>query len=433
MNGALIFIAGILVIIMVHEAGHFTMAKLFGFKATKLFLGFGPTLWSFKKGETEYGIKALPLGGFVKIVGMNPYEEVPAEDLHRSYPNKPRWQRALVLLGGPATHWPLAFVLLTTLAMTIGFPTGDVTNEIAMVQTATEGDPLPAEEAGLRLGDRIVAVGGERTTQWEEIRSFIQAHPGDRVTFTIERDGTERDLEIVPAYGVFDEEGTLLDQSGDLTELDVPPGTHVSGFLGVSPKERFEKEGLFGAMREAGSTTVFFTKASIQGVGQIFLQPFTADFWSALTTTGARDLTDKTPIGIVGATRIASSSLDAGRALELWSFIAGFTIFIGLMNLLPLPPLDGGHLTVVAYEWLRSTVREVKNLGASDTALGAAIHARAGGDMSSLRTHHAERLREYQVDMRKLIPVAAVVISFFVLLFIAVLYLDLARPIEIPF
>ncbi len=429
MSGGLIFIGAILLIIMVHEAGHFTMAKLFGFKATKFFLGFGPTVWSFKKGETEYGIKALPLGGFVKIVGMNPYEEVAEEDLHRSYPNKPRWQRALVLMGGPATHWPLAFILLTTMAMTIGFPTGEVTNQLAMVQTATEGDPLPAQEAGLRPGDRIVAVDGERTDDWEVIRSAIKAHPGDELTFTIERGSEEFQVTAVPDYGLFDREGALLDRSDDLTDLDVPPGTAVAGFMGLAPQERFEKEGLFGAIREAGSTTWFFTKTSVEGVQQIFKQPFTGDFWSALTTTGSRELDDETPIGIVGATRIASSSLAAGRALELWSFIAGFTIFIGLMNLLPLPPLDGGHLTVVAYEWLRS----VSYRATSHTAFGAGVHAFVGGDPHALREHYAERVKEYQVDMRKLIPVAAVVISFFVLLFIAVLYLDLARPIEIPF
>src|SRR5919106_2539157 len=129
----LIFIVGILVVVMIHESGHFLMAKLFDFKATKFFVGFGPTLWSTQRGETEYGVKALPLGGFVKIVGMNPYEEVAPEDESRSYPNKPKWQRALVLVAGSATHWVVAFVLLVFAAIAIGFPTGDATTVIESV------------------------------------------------------------------------------------------------------------------------------------------------------------------------------------------------------------------------------------------------------------------------------------------------------------
>src|ERR687895_1916200 len=124
------FVVALLVVVMVHEAGHFLVAKAFDFKATKFFVGFGPTLWSFHRGETEYGIKALPLGGFVKIVGMNPYEEVPPEDQPRAYPNKPIWQRALLLVAGSATHWVVAFIILLITAMTIGFPTGSATNEV---------------------------------------------------------------------------------------------------------------------------------------------------------------------------------------------------------------------------------------------------------------------------------------------------------------
>src|SRR5687767_1896976 len=131
-TGVLLFIAALLFVIMIHEAGHFVAAKLLGFKATKFFIGFGPTLWSFRKGETEYGVKLIPAGGFVKIVGMNPYEDIAPEDESRSYPNRPKWQRAIMIAAGPATHWPLAFLILLVTAMTIGFPTGDVTNVVSV-------------------------------------------------------------------------------------------------------------------------------------------------------------------------------------------------------------------------------------------------------------------------------------------------------------
>src|SRR5918992_4345035 len=139
-----IFIAALAVVIMIHESGHFMTAKWFDFKATKFFFGFGPTVWSVTRGETEYGVKALPLGGFIKIIGMNPYEEVAPEDQPRSYPNKPRWQRAIMIAAGPATHWPLAFVILAITAMTIGFPTGEATNVISIVETRIDGKSTPA-------------------------------------------------------------------------------------------------------------------------------------------------------------------------------------------------------------------------------------------------------------------------------------------------
>src|ERR687895_431164 len=142
------FVVALLVVVMVHEAGHFFVAKLFDFKATKFFVGFGPTLWSTQRGETEYGVKAIPAGGFVKIVGMNPYEEIPAVDQPRAYPNKPRWQRALLLVAGSATHWVIAFVILFVTAMTIGFPTEQLANSVAAVQSGT-----PASEAGIQEGD----------------------------------------------------------------------------------------------------------------------------------------------------------------------------------------------------------------------------------------------------------------------------------------
>lgn len=389
--GLIIFIAGMLLVIMVHEAGHFFMAKLFDFKATKFFLGFGPTLWSTQRGETEYGIKALPLGGFVKIVGMNPYEEVAAEDEPRSYGNKPRWQRALVLVAGSATHWPVAFLILVVTAVTIGFPSGRATNEIEIVETTLQGAPAPAYDAGIRPGDVIVGIGGEETKSWSEIRDYIRRHPGEKATFTIRRDGETRTVDVTLGRAVF--EGQQLVEYA-------PPGERLKnetdgrpvGFLGVSPKPEFERESVPAALVSSAKRTGEITMLSVRGIGDVFGMVFGGELWNALTGQGERDFGEG-PLGIVGAGQIASESFARGRFLDLIGLIVGFTVFVGLMNLLPLPPLDGGHLAVVAYESV------------------------TGKD----------------VDLRKLIPIAAAVISFFVLLFIAVLYLDLARPIKTPF
>lgn len=386
--GILVFILAILIVVMIHESGHFLVAKLFGFKAPQFFVGFGPTLWSFKRGETEYGVKAIPAGGFVKIIGMNPYEDVPPEDEHRSYPKKPRWQRALLLVAGSATHWVIAFVVLLITAMSIGFPTGRPDNKVAGIQTGT-----PAAAAGLEPGDVIVSVDGAETDSWNDVRNFIQSHPGEDATFVVERAGEEVTLDASIGRAIFDENGDFIEAEKPGSPLPEPKtGEVVTGFLGVLPDEVYESHGFFGAIGKAGELTGEITVASIRGIPQVFAPVFNGELWSALSGEGERD-PETSPIGLVGAGRIAGQSVDSGRYFDFLMLIVFFTIFVGILNLLPLPPLDGGHLAVVAWE---------------------AVTGKA-------------------VDIRKLIPVAAVVISFFVLLFMAVLYLDIARPIDLPY
>lgn len=392
--GIWLFVASILVVVMVHESGHFLTAKFFNFKATQFFVGFGPTLFSRTKGETEYGVKALPLGGFVKIVGMNPYEEIPLEDQPRSYPNKPRWQRAIVLVAGSITHWPVAFIALMIAAMAFGYPTGNASNQLSEVQTEAFGQETPAAAAGFQLDDRIVAIDGEQSDNWGDVRGFIRNHPGDGATFTVERDGRELDIEADLGTGIVDE------QTNELLAL-APAGEQVRnanegeeqvGYLGVGPQPEIKTYGFGEAIGHSGARVWDITKRSVLGVPQVFAQVFNGDIFDALSGEGERSAEDS-PIGIVGASRIVGESANRGEYTNILEMIAAFTVFVGLMNLLPLPPLDGGHLAVVAYE----------------------------------------AVTKRKVDIRKLIPVSIAVIGFFVILFVAILYLDLARPVDLPF
>ena len=395
--GVGVFIFAILFVIMVHESGHFLVAKLFGFKATKFFLGFGPTLWSFRKGETEYGVKALPLGGFVKIIGMSPYEDIPAEDESRSYPNKPRWQRALLLVAGSATHWVVAFVILAATAMTLGFPTGGATTEINRIEPEVIGVRTAAADADFEPGDRIVAVGGRPVEEWGEVVAYIQDHGGETGTFTVVRGDGRMEIETPLGLGIFEPVGEF-----DNLKVAVRPGEELpreprgdefaAGFLGVSPAPRYERLGFFPALADATDKTAELTVMSVRGIGDVFGMVFGGELWDALGAEGERD-PEEGPLGIVGATRIAGESASTGNFIDLIGLVVGFTVFVGLMNLLPLPPLDGGHLAVLAWE----------------------------------------KVTGKPVDVRKLVPIAAAVISFFVILFMAVLYLDLARPIKVPF
>jgi membrane-associated protease RseP (regulator of RpoE activity) len=383
-----IFIAALLIVVMIHESGHFLTAKLFDFKATKFFVGFGPTLWSVTRGETEYGVKALPLGGFVKIIGMNPYEQVPPQDRARSYPYKPKWQRAIVLIAGSATHWLVAFVILVIAAMTIGFPTDRPTTEIAGLTTRIGDSVTPAAELDLAAGDRIVGIGGRDADEWSEVSAYIKDHAGETVELEIERDGEIQTRSAEVGTAIFSDGEVVAYFEPDESVRTLREGESTGGFLGISPRPEYRKEGPIGAIGESAKTTWDFTAASFVGIGNVFKQVVDGSLWNALSDNGPRAI-DESPCGIVCATQIAGRS----EPFYLVNLIVGFTIFVGLMNLLPLPPLDGGHLAVLGYE---------------------AVTGRA-------------------VDLRKLIPVAAAVISFFIVLFVAVLYLDLARPIELPF
>lgn len=391
--GIVLFIVAILTVVMIHEAGHFLVARAFDFKTTKFFVGFGPTLWSTHRGETEYGVKALPLGGFVKIVGMNPYEEVPEEDRSRSYPNKPRWQRALVLVAGSATHWVVAFALLLAGGAIIGDPTGEATTTVAQVTSTLEGTTTPAGETDLEPGDRITALDGTEVSSWEEVSSYIKSHPEDEIELTIVRDGTERTVTTTVGTAVFDDSGSVVAYAPPGESLrPTREGETTGGFFGISPEPEYRRLGLGDALGAAGSRTWQATYLSVTNIGGVLAIPFKASFWEALSGEGERTAGDG-PVGLVGMSRVAGETIAAGQWLSFIDFIVLLVVFLGVMNLLPLPPLDGGHLAVLAWE----------------KATGKAV------------------------DVRKLIPLAAVVIAFFLMLFFAVLYLDLARPLAVPF
>jgi membrane-associated protease RseP (regulator of RpoE activity) len=390
--GVVLFIAWILLMVMIHESGHFLVAKLFHFKASMFFLGFGPTLWSTTKGETEYGVKALPLGGFVKIVGMNPYEQVEAQDEPRSYPNKPRWQRALVLMAGSATHWILAFVTLLIAAMVLGFPNGQATNQVALVQQTLKGQPTAASDLGLQVGDRIVAIGGRPVVHWTGIRGYIRKHPGQEAQFTVLHDGARQTVPVHLGSAIVKGSERIVSYAPAGQHIRSPhAGEHLIGYLGVQPKLVYQKYSLFAGAGHAAGLTWDYTKYSVQQVGGLFHTIFSGELWSALSGHGARG-PGQGPVSIYGAGRIAGQTVADHQYLDLIGLLVGLTIFLGIMNLLPLPPLDGGHLAVVVYESI------------------------------TRRT----------VDLRKLIPVAAAVISFFVVIFIASLYLDIIRPLNLP-
>jgi membrane-associated protease RseP (regulator of RpoE activity) len=365
--GVFLFVIGVFVMILAHEAGHFVTARAFGIKVEEFFLGFGPRLWSVRRGETEYGIKAIPAGGYVRIAGMNPFQEPAPEDRPRTFGAKPPWQRAIVLVAGSATHFALAFLALALFFGALGVPRA----RVAKVEPSLGGRVSPAAEAGIRPGDEVLAVDGREMT-YEEFLGYTRSHVGDEIEIAVERDGRRVMLRATPVLARV--------------------GQQRVGRLGIvlEPGGRLRAGPLEAVARGAGFTGQMVIR-SFEALGRIFSPDGLQRFAEILTGGQPRQVDDVT--SVVGAARLSGQAVAAGQIDFLLLMFAGFNVFVGVLNLLPLPPLDGGHLAVVA----------------------------------------VEKVIRRKVDIRRLVPISAAVAGFLILLMLTTLYLDVVRPLPNPF
>jgi membrane-associated protease RseP (regulator of RpoE activity) len=392
--GWIIFVLALLFSIMLHEAGHFVTAKKFGMKVTQFFVGFGQTIWSTTRGETEYGVKVLPLGGFVKITGMTALDDVDPADEPRSFRRQPGWQRIIVLAAGSFMHFALAFVLLLILAMGIGL-VDDNTNQIGLISpcvppsaqalargaSCTASDATaPAKLAGIRVNDKITAIGGIAVHNWVQLGKALKAQPkGQAVAITVLRDGKAVVLHATPAQ---------------------IPG-RAGGYLGVEAASVFQRLGPISALSYAGNTFGEVLTGSVSAVGHL---P------SAIPDLFAKDRA-KTPAGNVSSVvGVGGITAQVVAAKEGWQtkvqfillIMISLNIFVGAFNLLPLLPLDGGHLSVIIYERARAWLARLR--GRADPGL---------------------------VDMRRLIPVSIGVFALLVGFGLLLITADLFNPIHI--
>ena len=369
--GLLIFLPFLTAIISIHELAHFGVARHFGMKVTEYFIGFGPKIWSTRKGELEWGVKGLPIGGYVKIAGMNPYEVVAPEDVSRTYGAKPPYQRALTIFAGPGSHFVVGAILFS---LTFFF-FGDFRSTVPVVGTvdaSMNGSTSPASDAGIQPGDVIVRVGDVSNPTQERLIDVISTaarqDAGQPLVITVERDGQEVRLEMVP-------------------ELDIVDGVEL-GRVGIVLG--LERVGVVSSVVAGVKEVGFAIQESVSQVGRVFGPQGIGRIFTLLTSDEQRAPDDAT--SVVGISQQVGATSSTGDWATILYFFAFITVFIGLINLVPLPPFDGGHLAVVAYEKV---------------------------------THHT-------VDMRKLIPVSAAVIAFFVIFVGATVFLDFAKPIPTP-
>ncbi|MGH9024354.1 MAG: M50 family metallopeptidase, partial [Acidimicrobiia bacterium] len=368
--GTLGVIAAILLMIMLHELGHFVMAKRAGMKVTEFFLGFGPRVWSFRRGETEYGVKALPLGGYVRIIGMTNLEVVAPEDENRAYRSKSYRQRLGVAVAGSTVHFIVAGLLLFVTLSFVGVPTG-VRPVLAEIRPDS-----PAERAGLQVGDKVVELDGQEVQDWGRIQEAVATHPAEEVVFTVERQGQRVEVPVVP-------------------EPITREGQRI-GLIGVGPEQFSVKESPPKAAVSAVSGVGRGMRDAVVGLGSFF-GPSGLKRYGAVVTGGDSDDQNRL-LSPAGAARYAGFAADAGWWAVL-SFLVAINIFVGVFNMVPLLPLDGGHVAIATYEKIASSIKK----------------------------------RPVRVNVAKIMPITATVVVVLVLLGISALYLDIKNPLPNPF
>ncbi|TYB37592.1 site-2 protease family protein [Micromonospora sp. AP08] len=359
--GVALFALAILVSVSLHEAGHMLTAKAFGMKVTRYFVGFGPTLWSFKRGETEYGVKGIPLGGFCKIVGMTPQDDdVEPGDEKRAMWRYPVWKRTIVMSAGSITHFALALVTLWILAVSAGLPNPKFPNtedgfkaEPAVIALAPcvvvenaaracqAGDPAsPAAKAQLQDGDRITSVNGKPVATWGDMLDVVRATPPGAATVEYVRD---------------DRPGTA---TVDLAAVQRPPlgdpkgATSAVSALGVALQPSTPTRVQYGPVGAFGATADFTGNMAVQTLHAMQRIPQKVPaLWTAVTG-GERDV--DTPISVVGASRLGGEAVENNAWLVFFMLFVSLNFFIGVFNLLPLLPLDGGHIAIAWFERARS-------------------------------------------------------------------------------
>jgi membrane-associated protease RseP (regulator of RpoE activity) len=379
----LLYVLAIIVIILIHEAGHFFTAKAFKIKVQEFFVGFGPRLWSIRRGETEYGVKALPFGGYVRIAGMNPFEEIPPEDIPRTFHAKPIWQRAVVIATGPFTHFVMAVIFGALFFAAIGVPS-TFRPAIDGIETALNGRPSPAARVGLRPGDVILAVNGHPIGASEDPEAGVdrviaetRANVGEPITLLIERDGRRMLFRVYPVLSK--------------VEGEPEPVGRIGAVLSSMALAN-ERSNPIEAIRQGAVLTWDVGKLVVTRLDDVFGPSGVRRIWDLLAGSAERNPGDVQSV-VGGGRTLVQAAETQGLWTALLTLLVELNIFIGILNLIPLPPLDGGHLAVLAYE----------------------------------------KVRGRRPDARKLIPITALVAAYLIMFALSITYLDIVNPVPNQF
>ena len=392
--GVLAFVVALLLSVMIHEAGHYLTAKKFGMKVTEFFLGFGQKIWSTQRGETEFGIKAIPAGGYCRIVGMSPREELSQADQDRAFVKAGVGQRLIVLGAGSFLHFVIGFVLLLTLFLSVGVTS--VTSTVEKVsecipQKATEvcstkSTPSPAKNVGILAGDKIIRVDGKSYKEWSDVVAVIRASAGKELSITIERNGTPIDITVTPASR--DVNGKVIGILGVVNKV---------GTVTYAPVDAIYRAGKFSGQILQNSVTSLIALPT--KIPNLINQTF-----------GGEKRDPEGLVGVVGVARVSGETAST-KALTVREKIATFiliiaslNLFVGMFNLLPLLPLDGGHMAVAVVDGVRNFLARKRGLA-----------------------------KPAPFDVERLTPITMVVFVLMAALSILLLTADIFNPIRMNF
>ncbi len=390
--GVLLFILALLFSVMVHEFGHYYFAKRFGMKVTEFFLGFGKRIWSTVRGETEFGIKAIPAGGYCRIEGMTIHDPLPAGEEHRAFVSASTPRKLIVLGAGSFNHFVLAFVMIFITLAGIGAQSlsstiREIVPCVSPTTTCAATDPIsPAVKAGLKAGDTIIAINGKKTqaNNFSEDLSVIRKNPGKTFTFTVKRGEQTLDLQVIPVNRTIQ--------------------NYTYSFVGMSLADATYRMPILEATQGSGSITWYMTKESFKALWR--LPSMIPNLFRETFGNAPRDPSG--PVGIVGVARASgditsSNSLPINNQIAIFLLmIASLNIFVGIFNLLPLLPLDGGHMAVAAVDSLRYRY--------------AALRGRA---------------KPAPIDINRLTPITIVVFVLLVALSVLLLIADIVNPVNL--
>lgn len=424
--GILVFVFGLLFSIAWHEFGHFSTARMFGVRVPQFMVGFGPTIFSRKRGETEFGVKAVPLGGYIRMIGMFPpgedgairkrstspfrgmiedaraaaFEELQPGDEKRLFYTRKPWKRVIVMFAGPAMNLILAVVIFLGVLMGFGINTQTTTvatvSECVIAQSEEPRDcraddtPAPAAEAGLRAGDEIVAFDGEPVDEWGPLQQRIRDTVGP-ATVTVLRDGERLDL----TADLIENQVGKTDGNGGLVEGEFI----TAGFLGFSPASGIVRQDFPQAVDRMGEIMSTGVDAMLNLPSKI------PNLWHSITGEEERD--QDGPMGVVGAARVGGEifTLDIPASQQLATalfLVAGFNLSLFLFNMLPLLPLDGGHIAGALWESLRRNTARL-----------------------------TRRPDPGPFDVARLMPLAYVVAGVFICFTLLVLAADIVSPVRL--
>ena len=389
--GVLAFVIALLISVMIHEFGHYITAKKYGMRVSEFFLGFGKRIWSFTKGETEFGIKAIPAGGYCRIEGMTATDQMPAGEESRAFFNANSGQKLVVLGAGSFLHFVLGFVILIIIFAGIG--TLQPTSKISQISecvprqnvACADTDPRsPALLAGLQKSDVITSLNGIPVSDWSKDVEIIRNSAGKELIIEIERHGQPQSISVVPATRVID-------------------GKNY-GFLGIVNEFVMVRETPFTSIKNAAVVSWDFISRSVKAI--ISLPSKIPALWGATVSGTERDPNGL--VGIVGVAQVSGQAVSteglstAERVQTFLLIIASLNFFVGVFNLLPILPLDGGHMAVAIADEVR--------------ALFARIRGRA---------------RPEGIDVNKLAPITMVVFVLLAALTVLLLAADILNPVQV--